>query len=168
MNMFFHIMMYLLSLYDVSYVNAGGETKSFNQFEGKKILIVNIATGSEKAGQLTALKQLQQQFADSLVVIAFPSNSFGNEPGSNEEILQVCNQQYGINFLLGAKGNVTGQDKMTIFSWLADKTMNGVMNAPAVGDFQKFLIDKTGSVIGTFSPSTSPLDPKIITAITEF
>jgi glutathione peroxidase len=168
MHIIFSLVVYLLSLYEVSYFNAAGETKSFGQFEGKKILIVNIATGSPRVDQLAGLKQLQQQFADSLVVIAFPSNSFDNEPRTTEEIVLFCNQQYGINFLLGAKGNVTGPDKTTIFSWLADKTMNGVMNAPAIGDFQKFLIDKDGSIIGTFAPSVSPMDPKIISAITEF
>lgn len=168
MNIIFSLVVHLLSLYEVSYFNAAGETKSFGQFEGKKILIVNIATGSPRVGQLAELKQLQQQFADSLVVIAFPSNSFENEPRTTEEITQFCNQQYSINFLLGAKGNVTGPDKTTIFSWLADRTMNGVMNAPAIGDFQKFLIDRDGSIIGTFAPSVSPLDPKIVNAITEF
>lgn len=168
MNNVFSLIVCLLSLYEISYFNAAGETKSFSQLQGKKILIVNIATGSPRVDQLEGLKQLQEQFADSLVVIAFPSNSFDNEPRTTEEIVQFCNQQYGINFLLGAKGNVTGPDKSTIFAWLADRTMNGVMNAPVIGDFQKFLIDKDGSIIGTFAPSISPLDPKIVNAIIEF
>lgn len=128
---------------------------------------MNIATASEKTGQLSQLKQLQQQFSDSLVVLAFPSNSFGNEPLGNEEILAYCTQQYAINFPLAAKGNVTGPDKTTLFAWLADITMNGTMNAPVRGDFCKFLIDKDGTLIGCFSPSVEPMDQKIISAITQ-
>jgi glutathione peroxidase len=167
MQLLLKVALYLLSLYDVSYINNAGQTKRFAQFSGKKLLIVNIATGSDKVGQLAELKQLQQQFADSLTVIAFPSNSFGNEARTNDEILEFCNQQYEINFLLCAKGNVTGAEKESIFLWLADVTMNGSMNAPVRSDFQKFLIDKDGTLIGSFSSLISPLDNKIISAITQ-
>lgn len=167
MNAFISIVFSLLSLYDIQFLTNDGALKRFNIYAGKKILLVNIATNSNRVRQLSELKQLQDQYRDSLVVLGFPSNSFGNEPRSNEEILHFCISEYQINFPLASKVDVCGYDKATVFTWLSDVTMNGSMNAPAKSDFQKYLLDKNGNLIAVFSGSVSPLDSTVISAINE-
>jgi glutathione peroxidase len=157
----------LISFHNLSFQNVDGNTINMSSFQGKKVLIANIATNSDKVNQLAGLQQLQQQYGDSLVVIVFPSNSFGHESRSNTEIKQYCQSNYNSTFIIAAKSSVTGTDINTVFDWLANKTLNGEMDAVTGGDFQKFLVDKDGMLIGVFSPKVSPTDSEIIEAITK-
>ncbi|PZR28664.1 MAG: glutathione peroxidase [Citrobacter freundii] len=152
------------SIYSFQFTGAAGNTIQMNSFRGKKILLVNIATASNRVGQLTGLQQLQQQYADSLVVIAFPSNSFGHEPRNNAEILQFC-QSYGITFPIAQINPVTGQDAQPIYQWLSDSAQNGSINGVIAGDFHKILIDGNGEILGVFSPALEPMDSLIQNAI---
>jgi glutathione peroxidase len=161
-----YILTALTSFYSLNFQSTDGATINMSQFEGKKVLIVNIATGSDKAGQLVALQQLQQQYSDSLVVIAFPSNSFAHETRTDTEIKLFCQEQFSATFLIAAKSSVSGTGINPVFSWLADKTKNGEMDALTGGDFQKFLVDKDGMLIGVFSPKVSPMDTELTAAIT--
>ncbi|MCX6319298.1 MAG: glutathione peroxidase [Bacteroidetes bacterium] len=160
------ILPWLISFYSLSFQNSEGSNINMSSYQGKKVLLVNIATGSDKVSQLAGLKQLQQQYADSLVVIVFPSNSFGHETRTDAEIRQFCQSTYNTNFIIASKSNVTGTGVNPVFAWLADKLKNGEMNAVAGGDFQKFLIDKDGMLVGVFAPKVVPLDSEIIDAIT--
>ncbi len=155
----------LINFHSLSFQDTNGNTVNMSSFPGKKVLIANIATGSDKVGQLVQLQQLQQQYGDSLVVIVFPSNSFGHEARSNAEIKQFCQANYNATFIIAAKTSVAGNNANAVFDWLAKKTNNGEMNAPAGNDFQKFLIDKDGMLIGVFSPKVSPADSELIEAI---
>ncbi|MBB1283389.1 glutathione peroxidase [Flavisolibacter sp. BT320] len=145
-----------------------GKAQKFKVYKGKKVLLVNIATGSDKVTQLIGLSQLQDQFKDSLVVIAFPSNSFGNEPRTNTQIKQFCETVYPVNFLLAEKGAVLGSDTQPVFNWLSKKSENSIGSAQIREDFQKFLIDGEGNLIGVFAGSVAPMDQKIISAIVNF
>jgi glutathione peroxidase len=153
------------SVYTLSYTDVDGNNISYSGFQGKKMLLVNIATNSPRVSQLTALQQLQQQYGDSLVIIAYPSNSFGNESRSDSAIKQFCQTIYNATFRIASKGVITGSQAQSIYSWLASSAENGAMNATVSGDFQKFLIDKQGNLVAVFSPSVSPTDSKIINAI---
>lgn len=144
---------------------AGGEI-DFDDFRGKKILVVNIATGSPRAGQLAALQQLHEQHGDSLVIIGFPANSFDNESRSNAEIQAWCQSQYGVTFLLAAKGAVKGEGIQPFYAWLTTKAQNGVFGNEIKSDFQKYLFDSEGHAIGVFSGSLSPLNYQLTNAIT--
>lgn len=166
-NILFNIVsLVLINFHSLSFKNVDGNTISMSSFSGKKVLIVNIATGSDKVSQLAGIQQLQQQYADSLVVIVFPSNSFGHESRSNAQIKQFCQSNYNSTFIIAAKKPVLGSGINDVFNWLANKTNNGDMNAPVGGDFQKFLIDKNGVLIGVFSPKVNPADSEIAETIT--
>jgi glutathione peroxidase len=166
-NIIFSLLAYTLTnFYSLSFQNIDGVTVNMSNFQGKKVLISNIATASPKAIQLAGLQQLQQQYGDSLVVILFPSNSFGNENMGNSEIKNYCDTAYHSTFILAAKSNVAGSNTNPIFAWLSNRTQNGQMDAVAGTDFLKFLIDKDGALIGMFSSKISPTDPDIIRAIT--
>jgi glutathione peroxidase len=154
------------SIYDQQFTDIDGNTVSMNQFQGKRILLVNIATGSERVNQLNALQQLHQQHGDSIVVIGFASNSFGNEARSNAEIKQYCQSNYNVSFYLAQKNSVTGESIQSIYNWLTHLSENGMMNQPVNGDFQKFLIDGSGKLIGVFAPSVDPSGASFIEQVT--
>lgn len=153
------------SIYSHTVTSSTGGEISFSSFEGKKILVVNIATNSSRAGQLAELQQLQQQFTDSLVIVGFPSNSFGNESRSNTQIQEFCQSEYGVSFLLAAKGSVKGGDIQSFYYWLTHKTENGVFGFDISDDFQKYLFDNNGNPIGVFAGRLSPLSPQLVNAI---
>ncbi len=153
------------SIYSLQFQNSSGATINVSSFQGKKILLVNIASGSSRVGQLDGLRQLQQQHGDSLVIIAFPSNSFGNEPRTDAEIAQFCQSTYNSNFIIAAKGSVQGAGIQSIYHWLANQTENGDTNLAINADFQKVLIAKDGSIQAVFSPKVLPMDADITEAI---
>ncbi len=155
---------FVTSFYTLQFQDSNGTTQSMGQYQGKKVLLVNIATGSARAGQLAQLQQLQQLYADSLVVIAFPSNSFGHEPLSDSAIGQYC-QDHGYTFKLAAKQPVTGQGMQSIYHWLATQSENGMMAQPVLADYQKFLINGSGMLVGVFSAATEPMGTQIRAAI---
>ncbi|MBN8833417.1 MAG: hypothetical protein BGO53_13955 [Sphingobacteriales bacterium 39-19] len=160
------ISFFITSFYALSFEDVNGNMVQMSNFQGKKVLISNIATGSPKAGQLAAFQQLQQQYGDSLVVILFPSNSFGSEPRANAAIKMYCDTSLHHTFIIAAKTNVTGSGCHPVFTWLANQSQNGQMNAVTQADFLKFLIDKDGTLIGFFSSKISPDDADIIQGIT--
>lgn len=152
-------------IYRLSVKSSVGAPISFSAFEGKKILIVNIATGSELASQLKTLQQLQDQYASSLIVIAFPSNSFGNEPKNPAELVGTCQSVYGVTFRITEKGDVTGSNMHPLYAWLTRKAENGDVNQDVKGDFQKYIISEKGQIIGVFKGSVKPDDPRLISIL---
>jgi glutathione peroxidase len=165
LNIFYLVTTLLTSFFSNSFTDTNGNITSFSSFQGKKILIVNIATNSSKINQLASLEQLQERFGDSLVIVAFPSNSFGNEPRTDAEIRSFCQSNYSSTFRIAQKASVVGNGIHQVYSWLAQSSENGSMNGIITSDFQKFLIDGEGNLAGYFSPKVDPMDPKVITAI---
>ena len=168
MNLFMFLTSLVLytSIYSLSFTDTDGSTVNMNSFQNKKILLVNIATNSPRVGQLTGLQQLKQQYGDSLVIIAFPSNSFGNETRSDAEIKQYCQQNYNVNFFIASKNSVSGPYVQPVYNWLKHTEENGVMDVEIMSDFQKILINNDGNIIGVFAPGVSPTDTSIVSAIT--
>jgi glutathione peroxidase len=154
------------SIYTLEFQDIDGNAQSMSQFQGKKILLVNIATESPRVNQLAGLQQLHQQYGDSVVIIGFPSNSFGAEPRTNAEIKAFCQTNYGVTFLLASKTEVAGTQSHPIFNWLANATENGVIAVPTQRNFQKFLIGKTGMLSGYFVPAVEPADSSVIESFT--
>lgn len=154
------------SIYSLSFTDIDGNTVNMSSYQNKKIMLVNIASNSSRVGQLTGLQQLHQQYGDSLVIIAFPSNSFGKEPLGNAEIKAFCQNNYGVTFKIAQKGSVSGLAMQPIYDWLAHTAQNGLTDVNLVKDFEKILIGKDGSIIGIFSPAVAPTDPGIVSAIT--
>jgi glutathione peroxidase len=156
---------YLTGIYDLTFESASGTTINLNDFKGKKILLVNIATSSKYVSQCAGLEQLSQKYKDSLVVIAVPSNSFGHEQKGNTEIVRYLNEQYHIHFIVAGKVGVTGNDQSVVFQWLTHSSKNGQMDNAINSDFWKFLIDENGNLQGTFVSSVQPMNDAIQSAI---
>ncbi len=166
--LFFNLLFYtatIVSIYSLSVTDVDSNNISFNSFRGKKILIVNTASSSNQVSQLNELQQLYLQHQDSLVVIAFPSNSFGNEPKNDLEIKSFMQASHGVSFPIVAKSWVTGDSANVVYRWLSEKMQNDVTNARAKTDFQKFLIDNSGFIVAKFDSSVSPLSTLVQNAI---
>lgn len=152
------------SIYSLSFYDSEGSLIHMSDFQGKKILLINTATGSSRASQFDGLEQLYQQYKDSLVIIAFPSNDFGHEPGTDSAIRQAVNK-YGIHFILAAKSSVKDSAQNAVYQWLTSAQLNGRASNAAGNDFYKFLIDGSGNWMGVFSDDVDPLSPEIQNAI---
>lgn len=153
------------SFHSLQFQDVDGNTVSMNQFEGKKILLVNMATNSSRISQLSGLQQLHEQYGDSVVVIGFPSNSFGHEPLSDSAIKSFCQNNYSVSFLLAAKNPIAGPLNQSVYNWLTSITENSVTDDPVKGDFQKYLISETGTLIGIFSPAVEPMSNQLTSAL---
>lgn len=154
-------------LYDLYFLEESGlDTIKLSDFKGKKILIANTASLSKSVDQLASLKKLSKQFQDSnLVVIVCPSNSFGNEPGSNLEIRFFLENRFSLELPVAAKLDVLGSGSHPFYQWFSDKNSNGLVNGKVKSDFTKILIGENGEIIGIFSEQIDPLDPVVLTAI---
>lgn len=157
----------LVSVYSIKVPLANGtDTLNLSGWQGKKILVVNTSSQSDFVQQYAQLEQLYQQFKDSgLVILACPSNSFGTEPYSNQQVMNFCNTTYGINYKLSTKVNITGTSLAPLFEWLTKKDKNGVMDRLIRNDFTKFLINGQGQLVGFFDGSIPPMDSKVLQAI---
>ena len=139
------------------------EELNLNDFRGKKILFVNVASKCGFTKQYEGLEALHQQYKDDLVIIGFPCNQFlGQEPGSEEKIANFCSLNFGVTFPLTEKIKVKGKDAHDIYKWLTSKELNGVKDFKVSWNFNKFLIDEDGDLIAHFPSKVKPLDKVLV------
>ena len=159
----------LLSFSDIYSITIPGINGSapihFSDFAGKRILIVNTASKSDFVEQYSKLEELYQQNKDSLVIIAVPSNDFGNEPDDEATIQSFVQDTYHIHFLLAGKANVKEDHPSDLYKWLTDASENSVMGSKVKYDFQKYLIEPDGRLSWFFAGAVDPLDPTLLNAI---
>lgn len=149
-------------LYDLKMRALDGELVDFAQYRGRNLLIVNTASKCGFTYQYEDLQKLHENYGDKVTVLGFPANNFlWQEPGSNSEIAQFCQKNYGVTFRMFEKISVKGRDKHPLYRWLQEKSGE----SPS-WNFSKYLIDKNGSVVGFYGPKVNPLDKEIIDKIT--
>ena len=155
------------SFYDLSATTIAGETLDFSTLKGKKVLIVNTASKCGNTPQYKDLEALYKKYGgDDFVIIGFPANNFmGQEPGTDEEIREFCEVNYGVTFQMMSKISVKGDDMHPVYQWLTKKEMNGVEDSKVTWNFQKYMIDEQGRLVGHVSPRTSPMDEEIMNFI---
>ncbi len=141
-----------------------GKEISLEEFKGKKLLVVNVASKCGLTPQYEDLQKLYEEYGgEDFEIIGFPANNFlRQEPGTNEEIKEFCSLNYGVTFPMMAKISVKGKDIHPLYEWLTKKKNNGVMDAKVSWNFQKFMIDEEGNLVDMASPKTKPYDDKII------
>jgi glutathione peroxidase len=135
-----------------------GKTTDLSQFRGKVLLLVNTASNCGFTPQYEELELLHQTYHDKgLVILAFPCNQFGaQEPGSDNDIQQFCQLNYGVNFPVMAKLQVNGADAAPLFDHLKSHA-RGLLNTRAIKwNFTKFLVNKNGDVVKRYAPRTKP------------
>tara|TARA_B100000767_G_scaffold239521_1_gene234786 strand:+ start:236 stop:763 length:528 start_codon:yes stop_codon:yes gene_type:complete len=150
------------SVYDSKINNIDGVSIDFNDFKGKYILFVNVASNCGFTKQYKQLEELYQTYKNDLVVIGFPCNQFGGqEPGDAEEIKNFCTKNFGVSFIITEKINVKGPDLHPLYAWLTDEKLNTKISSKVKWNFQKYLLDREGKLIDYFYSTTSPLSAKI-------
>ena len=156
---------FTVTIYSFNVQTIDGSSISLNSFRGKKMLIVNTASGSKYAAQFGSLERLRQQYSDNLVIIAFPSNDFGHESGSDSVINQGVRSNYTIGYTLCSKVSTTGAMGSPVYQWLSDASQNGTISSTVNEDFFKYLIDENGYIRGVFAGSVDPMDSVVQNAI---
>lgn len=149
------------SIFDFKIKSIEGELIDFNQYRGKKLMIVNTASKCGFTSQYAVLESLSQQHGDTVTVLGFPSNNFlWQEPGADKEIASFCEKNYGVSFQLFSKISVKGRDKHPLYKWLEAKTGK----APS-WNFCKYLVSEDGSTVQFYQSAISPMDPQIVMAL---
>jgi len=152
------------SFYDFKATTLDGQPFDLSSLKGKKVLVVNTASKCGHTPQYKQLEELYQKYGgDKFTIIGFPANNFlSQEPGTNAEIREFCTKNYGVTFPMMSKISVKGKDQDPIYKWLTSKEENGVMDAPVKWNFQKFMIDEQGHLVGMVEPGTLPTTDKIV------
>jgi glutathione peroxidase len=141
-------------LYGLRYTSIQGQSKNLEVYKGKVLLVVNTASECGYTSQYEGLEKLHKKYeAKGLTVIGFPSPSFDQELKSDKEVASFCKLKYGVTFPLSKRISVKGKDIDPVFEYL-------IRNAPEKGDvkwnFEKFLINRKGEVVGRFPSSVTP------------
>jgi glutathione peroxidase len=157
------------TFHDFSAKAITGEEVNMKDFKGKKVLLVNTASKCGLTPQYEGLERLYKKYGgEKFIIIGFPANDFmGQEPGTNEDIAEFCQKNYGVTFLMMAKISVKGDEIHPIFEWLTNKEKNGVSDEKVSWNFQKFLIDENGNLVKSVSPKVKPESEEIISWIEE-
>ncbi len=154
------------SIYDFKMNDIDGNEVDFNQYKGKKLLLVNVASKCGYTPQYADLQELNEKYGDQVEILAFPANNFGGqEPGTNEDIKQFCTENYGVTFKMFDKVSVKGMDKHPLFRWLSDKNLNGWNDKEPSWNFCKYFINEKGELKQFFPSSVEPMDEEIIKLI---
>ena len=157
------------SIHQFKVADIYGNIFDFSQLRGKKVMIVNTASKCGLTYQYEALQKLYSQYKDlNFVIIGFPSNDFlWQEPGSNDEIIDFCEQNYGVTFPMMSKITVKGTKKHPIYQFLTQKSKNNYRDSRVTWNFQKYLINREGRIEKIISPRTRPDSEEIVSWITD-
>lgn len=150
------------SVYDFKVASLEGGSIDLSKYKGKKILIVNTASKCGFTPQYKDLEALYEKYSDKLVVIGFPANNFmRQEPGSNTEIKEFCQKNYGVSFPMAAKISVKGKDIHPLYKYLVAEAAKKGVEDPVKWNFTKFLIDENGQLITVFASKVNPMSEEI-------
>ena len=139
------------------------ESQNLCKYEGKTLLVVNVASRCGYTPQYEDLQSLYDNYKDkNLVVIGVPTNNFKQEPGSNDQIKDFCETNFGITFPMTEKINVIGSNSHPFYKWAKDDF--GISAIPK-WNFHKIIIGKNGKVVDTFASFTKPTSKKFIKSI---
>ena len=146
-----------MSIFEHPINTLDGAPSSLGERQGQTLLLVNVASKCGLTPQYTGLEELQSTYADrGFSVVGFPCNQFGGqEPGTEEEIGEFCQKNYGVSFPMFAKVDVNGDDEHPLWGWLKSEK-GGLLGDRIKWNFTKFLVGRDGAVIERFSPQTDP------------
>jgi glutathione peroxidase len=172
------------ALYDIPVTQIDGSNASLRRYEGKVLLVVNVASKCGLTPQYTGLEKLyQEKRGKGLEILGFPANNFmEQEPGTDAEIRDFCSTQYDVHFPLFSRISVLGSEQHPLYRHLVEaqpvvtgegnmrERLKGYGITPSekpnvVWNFEKFLVSRDGKVVGRFAPDITPDDPRIAAAI---
>jgi glutathione peroxidase len=146
--------------WDFSFVSIEGEPMPLAQWRGRPLLVVNTASFCGFTGQYAGLQALHERYGPrGLVVIGVPSNDFRQEHEDNAAIRRFCEMEFGVDFPLATLSRVTGREAHPFYRWAA------AASGPPRWNFHKYLVDRTGRIVGAWGARTTPESPELIGAI---
>lgn len=148
----------LAGVYAFNVKDAEGKLVALKQYEGKVLLIVNVASKCGFTSQYEGLQALHEKYAaQGLVILGFPCNQFGSqEPGTNTEIQSFCKTTYGVTFPVMDKVEVNGDHADPFYIYLKSQASGFLGSAAIKWNFTKFLVDRHGKVVERFASATTP------------
>lgn len=151
-------------IYGFKVTDLYGDDFDFAELKGKKILIVNTASKCGLTPQYKDLQALYDKYKDqNFIIVGFPANDFmSQEPGTNQEIAEFCELNYGVTFPMMSKISVKGKDMAPIYKFLTQESQNGFANSEVEWNFQKYLINEKGQLEKVVGPRILPTDDEII------
>ena len=157
----------VVAIHDIAARTLADEDTSLGAYSGRTLLIVNVASRCGMTPQYEGLQRLHERYTDrGFAVLGFPCNQFaGQEPGTNEQIAEFCSATYGVTFPVFGKIKVNGKKKHPIYAALREKEDADGKAGRVKWNFEKFLVAPGGEVVGRFRPSTTPDDPRVVSAI---
>jgi len=144
------------NIYEFVVKDIDGKNVKLSDYKGKVLLIVNVASKCGYTPQYEGLQKIYNQYKDKgFEILAFPCNDFkGQEPGSNDEIKEFCEANYGVTFKLFDKIKILGDDKLPLYDMLINS--DSVEKGDVKWNFEKFLISKDGSIVARFPTKVKP------------
>lgn len=143
--------------YSLKFNTTDSKEVSFEQFKGKKVVLVNVASFCGYTAQYDGLEKLYKEQGDKLVVLGFPANNFGaQEPGNDEEIVSFCRLDYGVTFPIFKKSSVLKPDQNQVYNWLTDAKLNGWNNKAPGWNFCKYVVDEKGRLTHFLGSAIAP------------
>jgi glutathione peroxidase len=156
-----------MSIYEIPISRLDGSADTLGDVDGQVTLVVNVASKCGLTPQYTGLEKLQKAYRDrGFSVVGVPCNQFmGQEPGTPDEIAEFCSTNYGVTFPLTEKVDVNGEARHALYDKLTAIADDEGHDGDIRWNFEKFLVDRDGSVIARFAPQVEPEAPEVITAI---
>ena len=152
----------IASFYDLKATSIDGKEINFEQFKGKKVLIVNTASACGYTYQYEGLQKLHDLYGEDVAVLGFPANDFMfQERGSDSDIADFCEKNYGVTFQMFSKITTRGKNQSPIYTWLTNKDLNGWNEKKPTWNFCKYLINEDGDLVAFFDKSIKPLSKEI-------
>jgi len=153
---------------DYKMAGIDGKEVDLSKYKGKVVLIVNVASECGYTKQYTGLQAIYAKYEKSgFVVLGVPANDFGSqEPGTNDEIAKFCSSKYNVTFPMVGKVAVKGKDQTPLYQFLTAKETNPKYAGDIGWNFEKFLVNKKGEVVGKFKSGIAPESDELIKAIT--
>ncbi|HTI50235.1 MAG TPA: glutathione peroxidase [Planctomycetaceae bacterium] len=144
-----------------------GQEVNLADYKGKVVLFVNVASKCGLTPQYVQLEELHEKYGkDGLAIIGVPANEFGKqEPGTDKEISEFCQKNYGVKFDMLAKVVVKGDGICPLYQHLTSKETDPKFPGEISWNFEKFLIGRNGEIVKRFKPKVSPTDPEVVSAI---
>lgn len=151
------------TIYSFIVEDLSGKTFDFSTLKGKKIMIVNTASKCGLTPQYEGLQEIYEKYKNqNFIIIGFPANDFmSQEPGTNEEIAEFCEMNYGVTFPMMAKISVKGKDIAPIYEFLTQESLNGFSDSKVEWNFQKYLLNENGQLEKVVGPRIVPTDKEI-------
>jgi len=155
------------SIFDFKAKDIDGAEVKLKKFKGNVLLVVNTASKCGYTPQYESLEATYNKYKEKrFFVLGFPANNFGGqEPGDNAEIKEFCTSKYNVTFPMFAKISVKGDDIDPLYAYFTDMKINPIYGGPITWNFNKFLINRKGEIVGRFSSKQRPDSPEVIAAI---